>query len=303
MFVVNHRKIILTILAVLVIAAFVVVGVFGLKPSIDFTGGTFLELTYKGTPPTASEIETKLAPLNLGKIELQTVGDHSLVVRAKTLTEDEHNGLLAIVGALPANDLVKEEQYSSIGPSIGSELKRKAAWGVALVIIFIILYIVFAFRKVGRIVPGWLYAAVTFITFIHDMMIPVGVFALLGHFYHVQVDALFITALLAILGYSINDTIIVLDRVRENLYRATPKEQETDFAGIVGRSLRQTAVRSINTSFTVILVLLALIFVGSPATKWFALTLAIGAAAGTYSSIFLASPLLVILQGLRKAKK
>ncbi len=304
MFIVRYRNVILSLLALLVIAAFVLVGTLGLHQSIDFTGGTEIEISYaSSTRPTVAGVSDKLGGLSLGTPLVQPVGDNALIIRTRALTEAEHSTVLSTLGAAPANEMVKEEGYSSIGPSIGAELKRKAAWGIGLVILLIILYVAFAFRKVGRIVPGWLYGIITIITLVHDIAIPAGVFALLGYFYHVQIDALFVTALLAILGYSINDTIVVLDRVRENLNHASPKEQEQNFPEIVGKSLRQTYVRSINTSVTVLLVLLALIFVGSLATRFFAITLAIGVLAGTYSSILLASPLLVLLQGLRKKKK
>lgn len=302
--IVRYRNVILSLLALLVIAAFVIIGTLGLKQSIDFTGGSEIELSYaSSTRPTAASITEKLVPLSLGTPIVQQVGDKALIIRTRALTEAEHIDALSVLGAAPANEMIKEESYSSIGPSIGAELKRKAGWGIALVILLIILYVAFAFRKVGRIVPGWLYGIITIITLVHDIAIPAGVFALLGYFYHVQIDALFVTALLAILGYSINDTIVVLDRVRENLNHASPKEQENSFPEIVGKSLGQTYVRSINTSVTVLLVLLALLFVGSEATHYFALTLAIGVLAGTYSSILLASPLLVVLQGLRKRRK
>ncbi len=302
MLVVRYRKIFLSLLGLLVLISIGLIATLGLKQGIDFTGGSYLELSYKSARPTVAEIEAKLAPLAIEHSPLQPEGDHGVILRARTLTESEHTEVLTALGALPQNDAVHEEQYSSIGPSIGAELKSKATWGIILVILLIILYIAFAFRKVGKIVPGWLYGVITIVTLLHDILIPAGVFALLGHFYGAEIDALFVTALLAILGYSISDTIVVFDRIRENLSHASPREQENNFAEIVGKSLRETVVRSINTSLTVIIVTVTLVIVGSAATRYFALTLAIGAFAGSYSSILLASPLLVVLQHVRKKK-
>lgn len=301
MFIVRNRKLIVSLLAVLVVVACGVIGYFGLHQGIDFTGGAEMELAYtSGTRPANSVVEQKLAPLNLGNIHIQPVGDDSVIIRVRALSEGEHIEALTALGAAPQNEAVREEGYSSIGPSIGAELKRKAGFGIALVLLLIILYIAIAFRKVGRIVPGWLYGVITIVTLVHDILIPTAVFAVLGAYFGVEIDALFVTALLAIMGYSISDTIVVFDRIRENLAHASPKDQEQNFADIVGKSLNETIVRSINTSLTVIIATVTLVIVGSEATRYFALTLAIGAFAGSYSSILLASPLLVLLQGLRK---
>jgi preprotein translocase subunit SecF len=196
---------------------------------------------------------------------------------------------------------VEEKSFNSIGPSIGAELRRKAIVSLSAVILAIILFIAYAFRKVSKPVSSWKYGIIAIVTLLHDVAIPVGFFTLLSHYSHVEVDTLFVVAVLTILGLSVSDTIVVFDRVRENI-----KNRLSDnFPETVGKSLEQVYTRSINTSLTVILVLLALVFFGPASTKYFAMMLAAGMFFGTYSSIFLASPLLVWVQEWqdRKAKK
>ena len=168
-----------------------------------------------------------------------------------------------------------------------------------LVMIMIVLYIAFAFRKVSKPISSFYYGLMAVVALIHDVTLPAGVFAFLGHYYGVEVDTLFVTALLTVLGFSVHDTIVVFDRIRENLKDGGNKN---DFEKVVGSSVNQTIGRSINTSLTVILVLLAMFFLGGESTKYFSLALLIGVAIGTYSSIFLASPLLVTIQKLKTRK-
>ena len=220
-------------------------------------------------------------------------------MKSRTLTEDERVKLVAdlsIDGKYP----LTQTNFTSIGPSVGQELVSKAIFAIVLVVIAIVLYIAFAFRTVSKPVASWKYGIIAIATLVHDIAIPAGVFALLGHFYGAEVDTLFVVALLTVLGISVSDTIVVFDRIRENLKNHTAPT----FAETVGKSLSQTFVRSINTSLTVILVLISLFFFGPLATKNFALVLIVGMFFGTYSSIFVASPLLVIAEGLQgKGKK
>jgi len=181
-----------------------------------------------------------------------------------------------------------QKRFNTIGPAIGEELKQKAYIAMGIVVLAIILFIAFAFRKVSEPVSSWKYGFVAILALMHDIIIPTGVFALLGLFTGAEVDILFVTALLAILGFSVNDTIVVFDRIRENLMLNKERNKNENFAETVGHSLEQTFARSINTSLTTLLVLLTLLFVGGESTKYFALTLVIGVIAGTYSSIFLA---------------
>jgi preprotein translocase subunit SecF len=191
---------------------------------------------------------------------------------------------------------------NTVGPILGKELRDKAFFAIAVVVLIIIFFIAFAFRKVSKPVSSWKYGTIAIVVLVHDIMLPVGLFAIMGHFFGAEVDGLFVMALLAILGYSINDTIVVFDRIRENLKYNADSNTHEDFEFTVGKSLNQTYVRSFNTSLTTSLTLLALFFFGSESTHYFSLTLLAGVIAGTYSSIFLAAPMLVWLNNIAPAK-
>jgi preprotein translocase subunit SecF len=198
---------------------------------------------------------------------------------------------------------VHEDQFNSVGPTIGAELLQKAWIAIALVIISIIIFIAFAFRGVSKPVESWKYGVVAIITLVHDILIPTGLFAVLGQTHNAEVDSLFIVALLTILGISINDTIVVFDRIRENLRKNHDKSKHEEFDAVVSKSIKQTLTRSINTSVAVVIVLAALWLLGPASTHDFALTLIVGMVAGTYSSIFLAAPLLVVWNGFSNRGK
>lgn len=296
MFIINHRKIWYAFSLFIVIASMFAVFKFGLKQGIDFTGGSFLEAEYVSARPDISLIREKAGNLSFGNVSVQPSGEKSIIVKTRNLTEEEHQNLLAVLGP---KESFKETRFDSIGPTIGKELKKKSVTAIIFVIVMIILYIAFAFRKVSRPVSSFYYGFAAIVALIHDVALPAGVFAVLGHYYGVEIDTLFVTALLTVLGFSVHDTIVVFDRVRENLKGG----YSGDFAETVGSSVKQTIGRSINTSLTVILVLLAVFFLGGESTKYFSLALLIGVAIGTYSSIFLASPLLVTLQKIQSRKK
>lgn len=277
------------------------ISIFGLKFGIDFKGGAQTGIEYTDTRPDVELVETAITKLELGEVVIQPVGDTEYVIKSRDLTEPEHQALLKAVG-IDGKYKNTEKSYTSIGPSIGNELKQKAIWAIILVMAAIICFIAYAFRKVSRPVSSWKYGFIAIITLIHDIAIPTGAFALISHYSGIEIDTLFIVALLTVLGLSVSDTIVVFDRIRENIKNHT----STDFAHTVGTSLSQTFTRSINTSLTVILVLFSLFLFGPESTKTFALVLTIGLFFGTYSSIFLASPLLVLtesLQGKGKKKK
>ena len=216
------------------------------------------------------------------------------------MDENEHLLLLQALSGGEKNE-AKETNFNSIGPSVGAELTRKAIISVILVSLAIICFIAFAFRKVSKPVSSWKYGLIAVVALLHDVIIPSGIFALLSHFYGAELDTLFVVAVLTILGLSVSDTIVIFDRIRENSKEQNDNRQ-TDFKTIVGSSLDQSFVRSIATSMTVILVLLALVFFGPESTKYFALMLTAGMFFGTYSSIFLASPLLVLVEETQKKK-
>lgn len=275
---------ILSLLAVFALLAW------GLKPGIDLSGGALLQVSYPSGRPPVEQVQAVTAPLHYGEVRVQPTGENGYLIRTRPLSNDEKNNLEAVLGGLGA---MHEDQYTSVGPVIGAELLTKGWIALALVTVCIILFIAFAFRHVSKPVASWKYGVVAIITLVHDVLIPTGLFALLGHINGAEVDSLFIVGLLTILGISINDTIVVFDRIRENLRLNEENRKRENYDEVVGRSIMQTLARSINTSLTVVIVLAALFLLGPATTKDFALTLIVGMIAGTYSSIFLASPLLV----------
>jgi len=283
--------------AALSVLALLAIVLWGLKPGIDLSGGALLQVSYQGTVPTAAQIQNVTAPLNLGEVRVQPTGENAYVLRTRPLTTDEKSVLETALATLGT---AHEDQYTSVGPVIGTELLDKGLLALGLVTVCIILFIAFAFRAVSKPVQSWKYGIVAIITLAHDVLIPTGLFALLGRINGAEVDSLFIVGLLTILGISINDTIVVFDRIRENLALNETHHKREEFDQVVGRSIMQTLARSINTSLTVVIVLAALYFVGPATTKDFALTLIVGMIAGTYSSIFLASPLLVAWEKWQK---
>lgn len=259
--------------------------VFGLKQGIDFTGGSLLALRFDKRPASV-EVERTIAKLDLGSVVIQPVGDNEINIRTKTLDEKNHAELLAAVQEKFGQ--IEELRYDSIGPAIGAELRDKAWKALLIVFASILAYIAYTFRKVSVPVQSWKYGIITVFTAFHDVIIPIGLFAVLGKFANVEIGTPFIAAILTIMGYSINDTIVVLDRVRENLHR-----MNGDFEHIVSTSLKQTYLRSFNTSMTTLFSLVAVYFFGGESIRDFALALIVGIVTGTYSSIFIASPLLV----------
>jgi preprotein translocase subunit SecF len=297
MFIIKNKFIFLTISAVIVLGSLVAVMVYGLRPGIDFKGGTLLEVNYTSGRPDASLVAEVLQKNSLADAIAQPVGTASLSIKSRPLSETERPALvtdLSMGGKYP----LTQTSFTSIGPSVGRELTQKAIVAIIVVVIAIVLYIAFAFRGVSKPVSSWKYGLIAVATLVHDIAIPSGVFALLGHFHGAEVDTLFVVAILTVLGISVSDTIVVFDRIRENLKNRIA----STFSETVGKSLNQTFVRSINTSLTVILVLLSLYFFGPLATKNFALVLIVGMFFGTYSSIFVASPLLVLAEGWQQKK-
>ncbi len=293
--IVKHRKIWYTISGLLVLVSLFFIFYFGLNLSIEFTGGSLEEIVFNGARPDLSLINKKISELNFGNFSLQPSGDKGLIIKLKNLSEEEHQKLLSKINETGA---LTEIHFDSIGPTIGKELGQKSIYSVILVAVMIIIYIAFAFRKVSKPVSSFKYGLMAVVALIHDVTAPIGVFAVLGKYFGVQIDILFVTAVLTVLGFSVHDTIVVFDRIRENLRKNVGK----DFEETVGMSINQTIVRSINTSLTVILVLLSLFFLAGETTRYFSLALIIGVFFGTYSSIFLASPLLVTLYKFQNRK-
>ncbi|MBA7690316.1 Protein translocase subunit SecF [subsurface metagenome] len=287
MFIVKHRKLFFLVSALLVAASIVVLAVWGLNWGIDFKGGSLMEVEFKQDRPSNQEVKDVLIDLNLGEINVQPTKEKNIILRMRDIDEETHQKVLLTVQQLGE---VEELRFESVGPVIGQELKKKAFYSIIVALIAILLFIALAFRKVSFIVKSYKYGVLAIIALFHDIIIVLGVFVVLGHFFSVEIGIAFVAALLATLGYSVNDTIVVFDRVRENLLVTEHRE---DFDKLVGRSLKQTIVRSVNTSLTTILVLLAVLLFGGATIQYFVLALIIGIAAGTYSSLFIASPLLV----------
>lgn len=300
MFILKYQKQFLILPATLLILSLFSLFFWGLKPGIDLAGGSLLQVSYADGRPPVEQVRAITAALDIGEVRIQPTGEQGYILRQRDLSNDEKNYLEAVLGGLGE---VHEDQYTSIGPTIGAELLHKAYLAIAAVVLSIILFIAFAFRGVSEPVASWKYGVVAIITLIHDILIPAGLFAYLGAVRGAEVDALFIVGLLTILGISINDTIVVFDRIRENLRLNSERHKREEFEETVGRSILQTFARSINTSLTVIIVLVALFFLGPVSTQAFALTLIVGMIAGTYSSIFLASPLLVLWEKYSARKK
>ncbi len=308
----------------LVVAAFVAFFGWGLNLGIDFTGGSLLEVKFNQTAPGIDQVEQALKDLDLKGLTLQPTDQSGLVLRFQNTEESKHQAIIAklrelapgqtpavqanpvkVEGAGQAQVQVQTEtvaaggleelRYESVGPSIGQELKRNAIYSIILIVIGIIIYVAWAFRKVSRPVASWKYGLAGVIALFHDVIIVTGIFAVLGKLYGIEVNTPFVAALLTVFGYSIADTIVVFDRIRENL----PKSHE-GFEETINTSINQTLRRSINTSLTVMLTLLAVVLFGGASIKYFALALLVGIFFGTYSSIFLASPLLVLFERWKK---
>ncbi|MCW9054532.1 MAG: protein translocase subunit SecF [Candidatus Pacebacteria bacterium] len=296
MLIVKYRKIFYALTTLLILASIGSIAIFGLNFGIDFTGGTIVEFSYEGDVPTKERIDTQLGGLGMGEHSLRASGESGFILRTPELSEEARQDMIEAL-AFDGEFEVLQERVNTIGPVIGNELKNKALVAIVIVVFAIILFVAFAFRKVSEPVSSWKYGLIAIFALLHDILIPVGVFALLGHYVGSEVNVLFVTALLAILGYSVNDTIVVFDRVRENLKQNRDLHRKEDFELTVGKSLTQTYTRSVNTSLTTAFALLTLFFIGAPATQDFALVLLVGIIAGTYSSIALATPLLVTWAG------
>ncbi len=285
----RYSKIYYAFSGILIVAALASLIVYGLKFGIEFTGGSNMEVAFTQTRPSNEVISKALASFNLGEITVQPTGADGAVLKFKGVDEATHQSILT---ALNAVSLVQEKGFQFIGPSVGQDLKNKTEIAIVLALLAITIYIAFAFRKVSRPVASWKYGVTSLIALFHDILIPLGVFSLLGHFYHVEITIPIIAALLTILGFSVHDTIVIFDRIRENIMRRGMGE----FADTVDLSLNQTVGRSISTVFTVLLVMFSLFFFGGETLKYFSLALIIGITSGAYSSIFIASPLLVSWQ-------
>ncbi len=298
--VIGRRKLFLGISVVAVGIALIAIGAFRFHEGIDFSGGTLWQFTVHTNTPDVGGVQQEFGRLGIQGVQVTyDATDGSFFARLPALSEADHQKFSGeLETAYPSFD---ELGFQSIGPSVGAELRKNALIAIVLVLVGISLYIAFAFRRVYRPVSSWKYGWVTLITLFHDVSIPAGLLAILGRFAHIEIDSNFIVALLVVMGFSVHDTIVVFDRIRENLILDRGRK---DFGDVVNESVNQTLARSVNTSFTLILVLLALYFTGPVNLHYFVLTLLVGVTTGIYSSIFVASPLLYIWHKFssRKAK-
>lgn len=270
----------------------------GMKMSIDFTGGSRIILLFPGTPD-------KLVQNFVGrvfkdeKIEIVTIqpSGNRLIIRTKPINEKQNAVLMRDLKN--KIEKVKEDEFETIGPVIGQETTWNALQALIYASILIVLYIAWSFRSVPKPTSSWKFGVCAILALLYNVILLIGIFSLLGHFQNVEVDSLFITALLTVIGFSVHDTIVVFDRIRENLKHTVG----IPFGQVVNNSLLQTMTRSLNTSLTALLVLFTLMVFGGETLRWFIVALLIGIASGTYSSIFNASLFLVVWQEIEERQK
>ncbi|OGI15304.1 MAG: protein-export membrane protein SecF [Candidatus Moranbacteria bacterium RIFCSPHIGHO2_01_FULL_54_31] len=287
--IIQKRKYAYFVSGILTMASLALLFTVGLKLGIDFKGGTLMEVRFaKGPVPAVSAVEQSLSDLSLQSLTIQKSEDKSLLLRYLASDEDTNERVLEKLQVLDPG--IVQLRTDFIGGSVSDQIKKNAVSGIILSVLGIAAYIAWAFRRVSGLVTSWEYGFGAIIALVHDIVVVLGIFAVLGWRYDIEIGVPFIAALLTILGYSVNDTIVVFDRVRENLLRAGKKE---DFEITVNRSINETLGRSINTSLTVIITLFAITIFGGESIRYFGLALLVGVIFGTYSSVYIASALLV----------
>lgn len=346
---IGHRKIFLTISGALLVISIISLAVFGLKPGIDFTGGSMMELDFTYARPNSQEVQEALNQFDLGKIKIQSTGSKGMILRFKNVDEKVHQSILKAIKEIesiqPSQSLesevkqneinidnkvedikglksikgveietgqavdievegftvnqsfeessavLEELRFESIGPVIGEELTRKTRWAILFALGAIVLYIAWAFRKLAKIAKNesWRYGAGALLALAHDVIILLGFFSIMGFLKGTEINAAFITAILTVLGYSVNDTIVVYDRIRENLLTHSHKTMEET----VNYSLNETIIRSLNTSITTLFALIVIYLFGGASIRDFVLAMIVGIAAGTWSSIAIATSFLL----------
>ncbi|MDD2354244.1 MAG: protein translocase subunit SecF [Patescibacteria group bacterium] len=302
--IIQKRKFFLSISGVLIAAAIFALVTWGLNFGVDFRGGSLLEAKFNAYQPEISDIQASLAEADINNLTVQPTEDGTFMIRFKDASDEKHKAVVKQLKDLAQNSgqegaSFEELSFDSVGPSIGKELKSKSFNASFIVLIMIILYISWSFRKVSRPISSWKYGVAAIIALAHDVIITLGAFAAFGHFFQIEINTPFIAAILTVLGYSVSDSIVVFDRIRENL----PKSKE-NFEDTINFSINQTLSRSLSTSFSSMLALMAILIFGGSTIQDFALALLIGIFIGTYSSIFVASPILVVWHKLmRKGAK
>lgn len=289
--IIGKKNIYFLISFLVIIPGIISLFLWGLKLSIEFTGGTRSTLLIPGTvnEQTIEKVGNIYEKENVDVASLRQEGKR-LIVQSKPLSKEQNDKILS---GIKQNEVdIKQEEIETIGPTIGQETTLNAFKSLGIASILIVLYIAYSFRAVPKPARSFRFGICAIAALLHDALLLVGVFSLLGHYFDVEVDSLFITAVLTAIGFSVHDTIVVFDRIRENLRKSVG----APFAQVVNDSVLQTIVRSLNTSLTTILVLLTLLLFGGESIRWFVTALLIGIVSGTYSSIFNAAPLLVVWQ-------
>lgn len=292
--IIGHRKIYYLLSGAVLLASVISITLWGFRSGIDFAGGSLWKIRSKAL--SASQIRELFKEQGLGEIQIQAGADNVFTLRSREIDEEAHQALAA---ELALKDSALEElRFETVGPTIGKTLRRKAVRALIVAIGGISIYIAWAFRKVSRPIASWKYGVVTVITLFHDVVVPLGLFSYLGKLAQIEIDSNLIVALLVVMGFSVHDTIVVFDRIRENL-----KRSPGEFGQVVNRSVNETLARSINTSLTTLLALWAVMVLGAASLKYFVLAMIVGILTGTYSSIFIASPLLVDWEKFESRKK
>jgi preprotein translocase subunit SecF len=292
----NYYKYLFALSGIILVFGIASMAIFGFHLGVDFKGGTVTELAFT-QPFEQDKVRAVLDSNNIQGYQLQQTGENGLIIKTGSLKKADYDKIAGEIRAQTGE--FQEVRFDSIGPVVGEELKRKALYQLLIVSLGIVAYIAYAFRKVTRPISPVQFGVAAVVALVHDLLIVLGIFSILGHFYDIEIDSLFVTAMLTVLGFSVHDTIIVFDRIRENL--KVYAGQSIEF--IVNHSISQTLVRSLNTSLTVLFVLLGMLLFGGETIRYFVLALFIGIAAGTYSSIFVAAPLLVLWQNWRNKKR
>lgn len=284
----KYSKIYFIFSGIFIIGSLVCLFVFGLKPGIDFTGGTILEIEYKTERPSNQTIRDGLRDFNLGEYSVQPTAEMGVILRVKDISEEIHQ---KIIQKLSENQKLEELRFESIGPLIGKELKEKTKKVIIFSLLAIVLYIAFAFRNLRHPVKSWQYGISSLFILVHDILIPLGIFSILGKYYNIQITIPVVAAFLTIIGYAINNVVVVYDRLRENILKTQRLAEE--FEKVANQAINQTLSRQINTSLTTLFPLIFIFFLGGETLKYFSLTLVFGIIFGLYSSIFLAIPILI----------
>jgi preprotein translocase subunit SecF len=283
---------------IIIIPGIISLFLYGLNLSIEFSGGSNISFVFQ-KDIAKSDVAAVKSIFTQNKIKIINTETSSKQITIRSYAVDQKQDVTINNEIKQKLGNFKQISYETVGPTIGTETLKNALYGLVIASVLIVLYITWSFRKVPKPTSSLRFGVCAIIALIHDVLVLLGIFSILGHFFGIEVDSLFVTAVLTVIGFSVHDTIVVFDRIRENLKRVGGE----DFADVVNNSILQTLDRSLNTSLTVILVLVAVLIFGGETIRWFVAALLIGITSGTYSSIFNAAPLLVIWQEIIEKRK